>query len=227
MSDPEAGRLQRAEPLAEQAYRALREEIAVGDLVPGQRITERALALRLGVSPTPVREALRRLEQEGLVEHSGLRTLSVVAHSEEALQELMFAEVVLRAAEARFAARKITDQELRTLDAIVDEIHESVDTATDAELLALGSRFDRVLADAAASPGVHRLVESTAVIGRGRRLLAVAALRGSARPTGRHHFQAHRDLVTALRDHDPDRAEEIVRRHLLSSLGLLLSVDQP
>jgi DNA-binding GntR family transcriptional regulator len=220
-----AGQLQRPEPLAEQAFRALREEIATGALVPGQRITERALAMRLGVSPTPVREALRRLEQEGLVEHSGARTLSVVAHSDEALQELMYAEVVLRAAEARSAAKKITDEQLLRLDSIVSEMLQRVGTATDDELLILGKQFDGVVTEAAASPGVHRLIDSASVIGRTRRLRAIRTLRGSARNTGRRHLQAHQDLVSALRRRDPDQVEHVVRTHLLSSLSVLLLAD--
>jgi DNA-binding GntR family transcriptional regulator len=224
-ADERGGLLERQAPLAEQAYFALREQVATGELAPGQRLTERSLALNLGVSPTPVREALRRLEQEGLVERSSLRALSVVAHSDQALRELLFAEVVLRAAEARFAAQKITKEHLIVLDEIVDEIHRSLGTASDDDLLALGRQFDLIVAEAASSPGVHRLVESTSVIGRDRRIRAIAAMRGRASDIGRQHFQAHRDLVRAFRDSDSDQAELIMRRHLLSSLDLLLSSD--
>src|ERR1700716_1446204 len=60
-----------AEGLGDQAYTAIREAITAGRLVPGTKVTERDLAKQLGVSPTPVREALRRLEQEQLVIRSG------------------------------------------------------------------------------------------------------------------------------------------------------------
>jgi len=60
--------LYRADSLAEQAYRAIREGIATGLGRAGERATERGLAARLTVSATPVREALRRLEQEGVIE---------------------------------------------------------------------------------------------------------------------------------------------------------------
>src|SRR5258708_12772549 len=74
-TEPELGALERVDSLAERAYRALREQIATGGLAAGERVTERGLALRLGVSPTPVREALRRLEQERLIERAGPRHL--------------------------------------------------------------------------------------------------------------------------------------------------------
>ena len=70
--------LDRVDSLAERAYRALREQIATGGLAPGERVTERGLGLQLGVSATPIREALRRLEQERLVERAAARPSSDV-----------------------------------------------------------------------------------------------------------------------------------------------------
>ncbi len=83
--------LLRAESLAEQAYRAIREGIATGLFSAGERVTERGLATRLNVSATPVREALRRLEQEGLIERVSARQLRVVDHSSGTLRELLLA----------------------------------------------------------------------------------------------------------------------------------------
>ena len=76
----------RAGSLTEQVYRSLRESIADGRLEPGSKITERQLAAALDVSPTPVREALGKLEHEGLVERVGPRRLQIVDHPAETLQ---------------------------------------------------------------------------------------------------------------------------------------------
>src|SRR5882724_7140803 len=97
---PELPSLFRADSLAELAYRAIREGIATGLFAAGERVTERGLATRLAVSPTPVREALRRLEQEGLIERVSARQLRVVDHSSDALRELMLTGAALRAIEA-------------------------------------------------------------------------------------------------------------------------------
>jgi len=105
----EMATLDRVDSLAERAYRALREQIATGGLAPGERVTERGLGLQLGVSATPIREALRRLEQERLVERVAARQLRIAAHSDQALRELMYTEAVLRAAAARIATPKISD----------------------------------------------------------------------------------------------------------------------
>src|ERR1700747_1074350 len=105
---PELPSLFRADSLAEQAYRVIREGIATGLFSAGERVTERGLAARLNVSPTPVREALRRLEQEGLIERVSARQLRVVDHSAGTLRELMLTVAALPALEARVATTKNT-----------------------------------------------------------------------------------------------------------------------
>src|SRR5918999_2547031 len=74
--------------LADRSYRAIRAAITTGELRPGQKVTERGLAERLSVSPTPVREAIRRLEQDGLLERTGPRTVQVATFGDVAIQDL-------------------------------------------------------------------------------------------------------------------------------------------
>jgi len=89
-------RLTQGPSLADQAYRVLRQMLTDGDLEPGERLTERGLATRLGVSPTPVREAIRRLEHERLLERNDGRTLTVAQPSLRRLAELREIEAALR-----------------------------------------------------------------------------------------------------------------------------------
>ncbi|MCU1471179.1 MAG: GntR family transcriptional regulator [Glaciihabitans sp.] len=215
--------LYRSQSLADQAYESLRERIATGELAPGQRLTERSLAMLLGVSPTPVREALRRLEQEGLIERSGPRSLTVIDHSSESLAELQYAEIVLRAAIARFAATKIDDKQVEVLHSLVARLEALAADGTPEELLDAARRFDEMIAEIADNPALANLCRSVEVVGRSRRLRAVAVMQGKRQDVGLRHLQAHRDIVEALTLRDPDRAEKVVREHLLSSRDLLLS----
>jgi DNA-binding GntR family transcriptional regulator len=213
----------RSQSLADQAYESLRERVATGELAPAQRLTERGLALLLGVSPTPVREALRRLEQEGLIQRSGPRSLTVVDHSSESLAELQYAEIVLRAAVARFAATKISEKQLAILRSVLAGLEGLAEHGSPSELLDAARQFDETVADIADNPALAGLCRSVEVVGRARRLRAVAVMQNKRQDVGLRHLQAHRDIVEALAAHDPDRAEQVVRDHLLSSRDLLLS----
>lgn len=219
-------RLDRELPLSDRAYRALREQIAAGTLSAGERLTERGLAQELGVSPTPVREALRRLEQEGLITRPGPRTLQVVEHSNETLRELLFVETVLRAAEARIAVAKIDDDGIARMTAAVERLASGAD-ATEDEVLATAAVFDDELIAAAANPALRVMIESAAVVGHARRVQAVSAMRGSAREIGKRHLQAHRDILAAIDERDAQAVENLVRTHLLSSADLLLDGLDP
>src|SRR5260370_9414246 len=110
----------RVESLAEQAYQAIREGIATGLFSAGERVTERGLATRLNVSATPVREALRRLEQEGLIERVSARQLRVVDHSSAPLRDLLLTAAALRAPETPFPTPKITGAPPDRLPALAD-----------------------------------------------------------------------------------------------------------
>src|ERR1700757_5430589 len=103
---PELPSLFRADSLAEQAYRVIREGIATGLFRAGERVTERGLAARLNVSATPIREALRRLEQEGLIERVSSRQLRVVDHSSSTLRELLLTFAALRGLAGPVATHK-------------------------------------------------------------------------------------------------------------------------
>jgi len=127
--------------LSDQAYKALREDITTGALKPGQRLTERGLAEHLGVSPTPVREALQRLEHERLIERDTVRAIRVADPSVARLRELSLIDVALRGVAARLAAERATAAEVAAIVAACDR----------AEALADGGELDPELPQAAAA----------------------------------------------------------------------------
>src|ERR1044071_1634971 len=108
------------ETLADQAYQQVRDAIGAGERAPGEKVTERGLADLLAISATPVREALRRLEQDGLIERTGPRTVLVAAIRDAAIDDLAEVEVGLRGLIARFAARHGTTEQYDDLDRILD-----------------------------------------------------------------------------------------------------------
>lgn len=213
--------LLRAESLADQAYAAIREGIATGLFAAGERVTERGLAAKLGVSATPVREALRRLEQENLIERVSARQLRVVQHSSDSLRELMLTGAVLRALEARFATHKITDAALDRMSAMVDRLYDNRGDMTDAQALQLAREFDQEIEKAADNPTLRNLIQSLSIVGQERRTRAIESMRTHT-DVGRSRLQGHRDILAALRNRDPDAVEQTFRRQAISGVELLL-----
>jgi DNA-binding GntR family transcriptional regulator len=213
--------LERVDSLAEQAYRALREQIATGALSPGERVTERALAVRLGVSATPIREALRRLEQERLVERVAARQLRVAAHSELSLRELMYTEAVVRAAAARIATPKITAETLDAMGQLIEELERDPEAGDPEDQLALARRFDELLLDAAGNDVITGLIDTVSIFGWSLRVRAVRAMHASPE-IGLSRIRAHREILTALRARNADRVETLVRLQLTTAIDYLL-----
>jgi DNA-binding GntR family transcriptional regulator len=106
--------------LAEKAYRALREAIEGGALKPGQRIREAEISRWLNVSRTPVREGLRRLQSEGLVDHAAGLGLSVASHDLAAISELYDFREALEGTAAALAAQHANPTEISLLNSLID-----------------------------------------------------------------------------------------------------------
>jgi DNA-binding GntR family transcriptional regulator len=219
-SAPDLPPVQRVQSLADQAYQSIREGIATGLFEAGERVTERGLATRLNVSPTPVREALRRLEQDGLIERVTARQLRVVEHSPGTLHELLLTGAALRALEARFATPKITDAALDRMAALVDTLGTD-DGRSNLDYLRIARAFDEEIERAADNPTLRGLIQGLAIVGQERRTRSVQSMRVH-RDIALRRLQGHRDILAALRSRDPDAVEQAFRRHATAGIELLL-----
>ncbi|MGW5340874.1 GntR family transcriptional regulator [Rhodococcus pyridinivorans] len=213
--------------LAERTYQALRDGIELGRLLPGERITERALASSLGVSATPVREAIRRLEQERLVERTGPRTVRVSQPTTETLRELAYTEACLRAIAARFATAKISDSEVDQLQQLVDRMEKAAALGETQVVLRLASEFDQTLQDASRNEVIAALAANVTAFGPSRRWRAVNQIVQHDPSTMKKRMDDHRAILDALRDKDADRVEHTVRQHILSATDYFIAVAMP
>ncbi|MGW3965786.1 GntR family transcriptional regulator [Amycolatopsis sp. NPDC005003] len=224
-----------ADTLADRAYRAVRDAITTGELRPGQKVTERGLAERLSVSPTPVREAIRRLEQDGLLERTGARTVQVTAFGDTAIQDLAEVEVALRGMVARFAARHASPAQLDHLNAVLDEADDLLivikqrhqagqETARHVDrLLDTMQRFNEVVEACAHNPVLVRLLGQTRVFSRPERRTRLLERIAENDEFGLDRYGSHRALVRALRAGDPAAAEALVIEDARGGLGDLLA----
>lgn len=219
--------------LADQAYRQVRTAIATGELAPGEKVTERGMAERLAVSPTPVREALRRLELDGLIERIGPRTVLVAAIRDAAIDDLAEVEVGLRGLVARFAARHATAEQLDALDAILDRADDLLillkERSTQGgpverhltELLDTMQQFNDTVSACAHNPVLVRMLEQSRVFSRPHRRELLLQRVAEDDTFGLERYSSHRALVRALRAGDSAAAERIALEDSQGGLAAL------
>jgi len=198
-------------------YHQLLEEVLEGDLRPGEILVESALGKRFGVSRTPIREALRMLEQDGVLERVN-RGMRVRQTSSEEVLEIYGVRTILETAAARDAATRRTDYDLANLDRLLRSMTEER-TATPTERAAINRSFHRAIWQAARNRTLSDMLERLAV--HLRRYPATTYLR-----SGRWEeaLEEHRLLLEAIRQRDPDAAAEVAEKHMWAARDVRLDM---
>lgn len=189
------------------AYQRLIAEIRAGSLRPGDRLTETEIAARLGISRTPVREAIRALEANGLVVHVPRVGASIRRLGYPEVTELYEMRTVLEGTAARLAARTASDVELAELDAISAEMAASI--SDDKKLYELNRQFHRTLLDAARN---RFLIDAVAGLETTLLILGPSTMEDASRAAD---AQAEHDAILgALHARDAEAAEALMRAHI-------------
>ncbi len=207
---PVGARIRRGPTLVQQVYDAICQDLVSGRLAPGQRIVLDRVAAELGISPTPVREALARLIQEGLIVAGPNGRLRVIDLTPDYVLDTFAVRAVLEGLAAELAATRMDEQVLRRLQQVLNE-------ATGA--LAEG-RYDVY---ARADDFLHRSVAEAAgnqVLNRNLTMIRVHVdfiLGYSHRNVGDHLRASHAEhlrLVAALSARDPAGARRAMEDHI-------------
>lgn len=202
-------------PQGQDAYRRLLAEIRAGSLVPGDRLLEADLARRLGISRTPVREAIRQLEADGLVIHVARVGAAVRSLDPGEVTELYEMRGVLEGTAARLAARAASVVELDELAAINAEM--AAGFGNPARLYELNRQFHAALLDAARN---RYLARSLAGLQKTLLLLGPTTLEEDER--ARNAVTEHEAVLTALRARDELGAESAMRAHVAAAHSIRL-----
>ncbi len=201
------GQVERPRSLREQVYERLRAAILAGELGAGAPIIEADIAAQLGASRTPVRDALRRLETEGLLEPRGARGSVVRELKPDEVKCIFEIREALEALAARRAARHMTARDLSDLERLVERMHkygddpvalEKLDTQFHDRILALadGVRLKRMLGDLRAEILPWRIV-ALSTAGRRREIVA-----------------EHATILAALQTRDEDAIAAAMTQHV-------------
>ncbi|WP_205908203.1 GntR family transcriptional regulator [Rhizobium wuzhouense] len=204
--------------LTSEVYHKVRDAIRKGTLSIGERVTEADLATRFGVSRTPVRDAIVRLEADGLLTNEPRRGLIITDLSHQQIVELYFMREVLEGAAARQAAQSASDIELRTIAEIAES--ESDHLGDFDELGEINVKFHRMTMLAAHNRYLLRSLSQLSVT---MSLLPSLLSRGTRAADA---CKEHQEIVTALLARNSEAAEDAARRHVRSSLQhrMLLSI---
>ena len=196
---------------SEQAYAKIRDHLLSGAVRAGEQLTEDQLAQITGVSRTPVREAVRRLEDELLLVRNDTKRLFVADWSRDDIEEMFALRQMLECHAAERAARRLSREQLADLEAVNHALKAAIEQPVPdvARFLDANRAFHDVIIDAAGSPRLGqmlaKLVEAPVVV-RTARTYSTDDLRQSARD--------HDELIAAFRTRDADWARAVMGSHL-------------
>ena len=188
------------------AYERLISDIRNGHLRPGERITETDIAERLGISRTPVREAIRALEADGLIDHQPRVGARIRQLDYAEITELYEMRAVLEGTAARFAARAAYDSELDELADLNAEMRGATEAQT---LYTANSHFHRVLLNAARNRFLLRSVDAVQ-----KTLLILGPSTMEEAERAESAIMEHDVVLKALRNRDESAAEQAMRAHI-------------
>lgn len=197
-------------PVRRKVYEYLKSSILSGRFNPGKRLTEEDLAKILGVSRTPVREALHRLESEGLIKSRKKRGFIASADSKDEIEELFDIRASLEGYALRLASGIISEEALKRLDGFIEKAEDALKRKKINEIFKWNTRFHDALHDLVAhKPRFYRLITNMRKYVLRYRKDTLHYLNGAKRT-----IDGHRKIMMGLRMKDPDLCERIMREHI-------------
>ena len=198
----------------ERTYEHLKSVILSGRFSPGERLAEEHLAEELGVSRTPVREALHKLEQDGLIEPLESRGFCIPSNSLEEVEDLFDLRTVLEGYTLRVICERITDEQLKRLEEMIGESDNALDRGRLDEVFQWNTQFhDTLHAMVAHKRRFHSLIVNMRKYVLRYRKDTLQYLDGGQRAS-----EGHRQILLALKLKDPEICERVMRIHIRQSM---------
>lgn len=200
---------------SDKAYEAIRDMIVDGVFAPGDRLSEEALSAEIGVSRTPVREALRRLEGDYFVSIRANRGARVLGWEAGDVDDLFQLRAIIEGFAARCAADRATAEEIAAMRAEIAAINKALTgrARPDIDLfLSANSRFHSLLSGAAKNTRLSEIIKSLVA----QAVVFRTAKRFSIEDLQRSNFH-HREMLDAIEARDGALAETIMRTHILAA----------
>ncbi|HNX64145.1 MAG TPA: GntR family transcriptional regulator [Oscillospiraceae bacterium] len=204
--------------LTTEVFRELEKAILDGRFSAGDSLTELKISKQLGVSRTPVREALRQLELEGFVKYVPNKGAIVIGISKKDIQDIYEIRMVLEALAVRWAAENITDEELDQLKDVVELQEFYAKKGDTIQVWQLDSKFhDIIFTSSRSKPLMNTLSNFHHYIQKAREL-SIKAMGRAESVSGEH-----RKIYEALKNHDAENAAELAKAHVLAAMENFLN----
>jgi len=197
----------------EKTYDYLKSNILSGRFVPGERLAEEHLAEELGVSRTPVREALHKLEQEGLIEPLESRGFRVPHDSPEEIEDLFDIRTVLEGYTLKIICERITNEQIEKLEETIDKAEDALRRKRIDEVFQWNTQFHDTL---------HSLVADkrrfhSLIVNMRKYVLRYRKDTLQNLGAGKRTMDGHRQILLALKLKDPELCERVMRIHIRQS----------
>lgn len=221
--------LRRVQPrvLRQEVLTALRTAILAKEIPVGSRILEAEVAEQMGVSRAPVREAIRHLEQEGLIEIFPHRGAVVVGLPEAEIDAIYELRSVIEGRAIAATVKTVTDADLERLETIIVDMARAID-AREVEIVAdLDLQFHGLIVERSGMTLLRHIWSGLDGLVRVRSYQALDRPGATAEYFLANAATSHSVLVTALRDGDPEAAAILARQHVLEVPNLLAGLSRP
>lgn len=197
-------------PIREKVYNYLKSAILSGNFNPGERLTEEHLATKMKVSRTPVREALHKLESEGLIKPRKKRGFIASRDSKEEVEELLELRAILEGYALKLICEKIPEKNLEQLNRFVEKAEEALRKNRIDEVFKWNTQFHDTLHELVSDK--HRLHHL--IVNMRKYVLRYRKDTLQYADGGKRAIEGHRKILLALRLHDPELCERIMREHI-------------
>lgn len=196
-------------PLRDVVFHTLREAILKGDLKPGERLMELQLASKLGVSRTPIREAIRMLEQEGLAVTIPRKGAEVARMTEKDMEDVLQIREALDELAVQVACDKITEQQLENLTLVMKNFEESIQAENLQKIVEYDVEFHETIYQATDNPKLVSLLNNLREQIYRYRMEYI-----KEKENYPMLLQEHEEIVAALKERDKENVRAVMRRHI-------------
>ena len=207
------------ELLSRKVYRILKERIIKGNLKPGEKILEVNIAKQLGVSRTPVREALRELAAEGLVRTEPNLGMIVIDFSIEDLQEVLKIRKLLEGFATSIAAKKINKEEIKKIEKIIKKMSISISKNDVLVYSDLNAEFHNLIFNIC---GNKRLIKIYDNLSNSEHRFRIRSLRNNPERL-KYSLKEHQEILEALKRKDSEQAYKLGQKHIENILENILA----